>query len=80
MAGWSVQVCPKCHALAGEDKLVRDACPRGCERPKTVEEAAEHGGLFGEMQPIQCIAIDVAPTQLGTVALINAMTGYPIIP
>jgi hypothetical protein len=80
MADWRIRVCPKCHALAGEDTGIPTPCPHGCERPMTTEEATSSGGKFGEMRPIACIAIDVVPTNIGTVTLINSITGYTIIP
>jgi hypothetical protein len=77
MTDWSIMVCPKCHAR-GVDSIAPQACPRGCMRELTAQEVIEHGGQPGEFRLIRCIQIDVVPTPLSSVALVNAMTNYPI--
>lgn len=75
MAGWSIYVCPKCHVLGKEHEV----CPSGCKRAKSVEEAVKYGGQPFEECSILCIGIDVVPTELGSIALVNASTAYLIV-
>lgn len=75
MAGWTIHVCPKCHTLGTEGA----ACPNGCTRALSQKEAAELDAKEGDQRPIQCIGVDVVPTQLATIALINVSTDYPIV-